>query len=86
MKFSASFVKATAAVGLLGNPVLAALGKSSLWGGGISPKIVFDNLQLAPWTSEGWEWGWIPQRCFDEATRGGYSPGDMGKLKCPNRR
>lgn len=65
---------------LLSTPVLAALGRTTLFKDGLSPHVdasFWSNLTPTQSTWDQWGWGWIPQRCFDEANSNGLSPYDI---------
>jgi hypothetical protein len=69
--FSSVMKAAVAASVLFGSPALAGLGKSVLFSDGLSPHVdgpMMANMPSTPSTHGPWAWGWIPQRCANEAT------------------
>lgn len=75
-------LKAAAAAALFSTSAMAALGKPVLFTDGLSPHVdasFWANLAPTQSTWDQWGWGWIPQRCFDEANSNGVSPYDIGE-------
>ncbi|KFX98941.1 hypothetical protein O988_04121 [Pseudogymnoascus sp. VKM F-3808] len=71
--FSSIMKAAAVASFLFSAPALAAnLGKPTLFKDGLSPHVNDKFIQYmpsTPSTNGAWSWGWIPQRCADEANR-----------------
>ncbi|KFY43255.1 hypothetical protein V495_04067 [Pseudogymnoascus sp. VKM F-4514 (FW-929)] len=71
--FSSVIKAAAVASFLFGAPALADnLGKPTLFKDGLSPHVNDEFMQYmpsTPSTNGAWSWGWIPQRCADEANR-----------------
>lgn len=68
--FSSIMKAAVAASILLGSPVFADLGKPVLFSDGLGPHVndpLMANMPSTQSTDSSWAWGWIPDRCANEA-------------------
>lgn len=77
---ASSLFKAAAAAVLFGSPALAGLGKPTLFQDGLSPhvdSVFWEHLTPTQSTYDRWEWGWIPETCFNHANDNNVSPYDM---------